>query len=187
MFRLGWPPRNTYHGDTSSAETSRIPSYKNKHHGKREERKGGRKKTGKKQKKWIVCIMDIYARKPQKDECYECLTQVFSFSPKLGLSVIRLPQFDSYIAKGDLLCFSWFSVMYTLLQWLMFILNIAKESYSYNPKAQASDCFKHSYPKSVFSFWLCMMSLRVDSLHMVISDTTAPPRSCINLVLIRGS
>lgn len=50
--------------------------------------------------------MDIYARKPQKDECYECLTQVFSFWPKLGLSVIRLPQFDSYIAKGDLLCFS---------------------------------------------------------------------------------
>ena len=43
VFSLGRPPRNTYHSDTGSAETSRIPSYENKHHGnieRGEERRG---------------------------------------------------------------------------------------------------------------------------------------------------
>ena len=39
VFSLGSPPVNTYHSDTSSAETSRIPSYENKHHGNGEKRR----------------------------------------------------------------------------------------------------------------------------------------------------
>lgn len=53
MFSLGLPPRNTYHSDTGSAETSKIPSYENKHHGNVKER-GNERRKGKERRRAVA-------------------------------------------------------------------------------------------------------------------------------------
>lgn len=54
MFSLGFPPRNTYHSDTGSAETSKIPSYENKHHGNVEEKRGNEGRKGEERRRAVA-------------------------------------------------------------------------------------------------------------------------------------